>query len=295
MDNFDLKKYLAEGKLLKETPEEEFEDSISKDVPSFRADLAKDISDKDILNVIKKGMGDGDENDDKLPYNDTDIIAIKLFPTQNEIGFDQSIEGVLTDEYNSLQGIIDGNPDLGPNRIITYEGKWIIDGHHRWSSAFAVNPQASLKVHDIAKKPGFEPKDILKAVHTSIAIDRGKVPSSDPEGDNILTKLSLDDIKKKVKEKLNDKARNIWYKNFDYDNDDQIANHLYKNLSTMISREPKHLPGAPGRKDMPQTDADKTPSKDKLDPLSKGEINITKPFENRIKLIPLLKETINKK
>ena len=53
MDNFDFKKYLAEGRLLKETPEEEFEDSISKDVPSFRADLAKDISDKDILNVIK--------------------------------------------------------------------------------------------------------------------------------------------------------------------------------------------------------------------------------------------------
>jgi len=102
MDNFDFKKYLAEGRLLKETPEEEFEDSISKDVPSFRADLAKDISDKDILNVIKKGMGDGDENDDKLPYSKTSIKANKLTPTQKEIGFDQSVMGVITDKYNSL-------------------------------------------------------------------------------------------------------------------------------------------------------------------------------------------------
>lgn len=292
MDNFDLKKYLTENKLLKETPEEEFEDSISKDVPSFRADLAKDISDKDILNVIKKGMGDGDENDDKLPYSKTSIKANKLTPTQKEIGFDQSVMGVITDEYDSLQGIIDGNPDLGPNPIITYDGKWIIDGHHRWSSAFAVNPQASLEVYNIAKKPGFEPDDILKAVHTSIAVDRGKVPSSNPEGKNILTSLSLDDIKEKVKN-LTSKARDIWYKNFNYDNDDQIANHLYKNLSTLVARG--YMPGGPGRKDMPQTDADKTPSKTKLDPLAKGEINITKPFENRIKLIPLLKETINKK
>ena len=292
MDNFDLRKYLTENKLLKETPEEEFEDSISKDVPSFRADLAKDISDKDILNVIKKGMGDGDENDDKLPYSETSIKANKLTPTQKEIGFDQSIEGVLTDKFDSLQGIIDGNPDLGPNPIITYDGKWIIDGHHRWSSAFAVNPQASLEVYNITKKPGFEPEDILKAVHTSIAVDRGKVPSSNPEGDNILTSLSLDDIKEKVK-KLTPKTRDIWYKNFDYDNDDQIANHLYKNLSTLVARG--YMVGGPGRKDMPQTDADDTPSKTKLDPLEKGEINITKPFENRIKLTPLLKEIINKK
>jgi len=292
MDNFDLKKYLTENKLLKETPEEEFEDSISKDVPSFRADLAKDISNKDILNVIKKGMSDGDENDDKLPYSKTSIKANKLTPTQKEIGFDQSVMGVITDKFDSLQGIIKGNPDLGPNPIIIYDGKWIIDGHHRWSSAFAVNPQASLEVYNIAKKPGFEPDDILKAVHTSIAVDRGKVPSSDPEGENILTSLNLDDVKEKVKN-LTSKARDIWYKNFDYDNDDQIANHLYKNLSILVKRG--YMSGGPGRKDMPQTDADKTPSKTKLDPLAKGEINITKPFENRIKLIPLLKETINKK
>jgi hypothetical protein len=36
--------------------------------------------------------------------------------------------------------------------------------------------------------------------------------------------------------------------------------------------------GAPGRKDMPQTDADKTKSIDKLEPLAKGQINITDPF-----------------
>ena len=285
MDNFDLKKYLAEGRLLKETPEEEFEDSISKDVPSFRADLAKDISDKDILNVIKKGLSDGDENDDKLPHSKTSIKTSKLTPTQNEIGFDQSVMGVITDEYNSLQGIIDGKPDLGPNPIIIYDGKWIIDGHHRWSSAFAVNPQASLEVYNITKKPGFEPDDILKALHTSIAVDRGKVPSSDPEGENILTSLNLDDVKEKVKN-LTDKARNIWYKNFDYDNDDQIANHLYKNLSILVKRG--YMSGAPGRKDMPQSDADKTPSKDKLEPLAKGEINISKPFESKISLKSLL-------
>ena len=285
MDNFDLRKYLAEGRLLKETPEEEFEDSISKDVPSFRADLAKAILDKDILNVIKKGIGDGDENDDKLPYSKDSIRANKLAPTQNEIGFDQSVMGVITDEYNSLQGIINGNPDLGPNPIIIYDGKWIIDGHHRWSSAFAVNPQASLEVYNIAKKPGFEPEDILKAVHTSIAVDRGKVPSSNPEGENILTSLNLEDVKEKVK-KLTSKARDIWYKNFDYDNDDQIANHLYKNLKILVDRG--YMVGGPGRKDMPQTDADKTPSKTKLDPLAKGEINITKPFESKISLKSLL-------
>ena len=136
-----------------------------------------------------------------------------------------------------------------------------------------------------AQKPGFEPEDILKAVHTSIAVDRGKVPSSNPEGENILTSLNLEDVKEKVK-KLTSKARDIWYKNFDYDNDDQIANHLYKNLKILVDRG--YMVGGPGRKDMPQTDADKTPSKTKLDPLAKGEINITKPFESKISLKSLL-------
>ena len=54
----------------------------------------------------------------------------------------------------------------------------------------------------------------------------------------------------------------------------------------MIKR--KFAAGAPGRKDMPQSDSGGKP-KDRLDQLAKGAINVSEPFgEGRIKLKDLL-------
>ena len=273
MENFDLRKYLSEGRLLKE--EIDLEKSLAKDVSGFRADLSKAMSDKKVKAVLDAGLADGSDKDDKLPYISTKIAVKKLIPTQNEIGFDQSVKGDLDDEYNSLSGIFKGTPNMG-SPIVTYAGKYIIDGHHRWSTVFAVNPGANMDALDIKPKAGFQPTDILKAVHTAIAVELDKVPSADPEGINIMGGVDYKTVLEKVNEFLNDKAAKIWAEN-GHKTKEEIAKLLTKNLNLIAKQG--HVSGAPGRKDMPQSDANKTKPEDKLKALATGKINIAPPFE----------------
>jgi hypothetical protein len=274
MENFDLTKYLAENNLLKEESID-IEKSMKKDVSGFRADLNKAMNEPKVKKILDAGLADGSNNDDKLPYTKTKISVKKLIPTQNEIGFDQSVKGDLDDEYNSLSGIFKGTPNMG-GPIVTYAGKYIIDGHHRWSTVFAVNPGANMDALDIKPKAGFEPTDILKAVHTAIAVELDKVPSANPKGINIMGGVDYKTVLEKVNEFLNDKAAKIWAEN-GHKTKEEIAKILTKNLNLIAKQG--HASGAPGRKDMPQSDANKTKPEDKLKALAKGEINIASPFE----------------
>jgi len=282
MNDFDLRKYLSENRLLKEDEKDDLKKSYDKGVSSFRSDLAKYIADPKVKAVLDSGLADGDLNDDKLPFTRTKVAVKNLTPTQSEIGFDQSVAGNLDDKYGSLDGILAGNPNVG-GPIVTYAGKYIIDGHHRWSTVFAANPKTKMDTLDIKAKPGFQPLDILKAVHSSIAVDRNKVPSSSPEGKNILDgSMKYEDVLSKAKEIFaeTDKGEKVWKSFFEQQgvpySPEAVAKYLFKNLNKIVSNG--FVSGAPGRKDMPQTDADKTKSIDKLKPLAKGEINITEPF-----------------
>lgn len=275
MNNFDLRNFLYNNTLLNEDEKEDIKKSYGKDVESFRADLSKYIADPKVKAVLDAGLADGDPDDDKLPFTSTKVAVKNLIPTQKEIGFDQSVKGNLDDEYGSLDGILKGNVNVG-GPIVTYAGKYIIDGHHRWSTVFAANPGANMDALDIAPKAGFQPLDILKAVHSSIAVDRNKVPSANPKGVNILAGINYPGVLGKVEKYLTPKAEAVWASN-GIEGKEAIAKHLYNNLDKIVKKG--YVAGAPGRKDMPQTDADKTKSIDKLKSLSKGEINITEPFE----------------
>lgn len=52
--------------------------------------------------------------------------------------------------------------------IITYAGKYIIDGHHRWSKMIGVNPTGTISAIDFPAQQGFSWKDCLEAVHLAV-------------------------------------------------------------------------------------------------------------------------------
>jgi hypothetical protein len=83
-----------------------------------------------------------------------------------------------------------------------------------------------------------------------------------------------------VNEKLSDKAKKIWAANGQKDNE-AIAKLIHSNLENLISKN-KPVPGAPGRKDMPQTDVDGAPT-DKLNLLAKGMVNFKDPKDSDVK------------
>ena len=244
--------------------------------------LSKIIGDKKVQAILKAGQKDGDKNDDKLPYSRIDALpVVDLQPTQREIGFDQSVLNLLTDPYKSLESFLKGKANVG-GPIVTYAGKYIIDGHHRWSQVFAANPKATLLSLDIQAKPGFSHTDVLKAVHGAIAADIGKVPAANPEGVNLLKGVSLNDI---PIDKLSNKAYKIWQRNSPINQGNvspinirgkqNVAQAIFQNLKFMIKKGVAS--GAPGRKYMPQSDSGGNPI-DRLGDLAKGTINIQEPF-----------------
>jgi len=247
---------------------------VSGFVQKFRA-IAQDPK---VQAVLAAGKGDkkGPE-DEQLVYERVMIPVLNLKPTQNEIGFDQSVMGLLTDEYKSLKSILDGtNPDVG-GEIVIYNSMYVIDGHHRWSSVFAGNPKAKMAAFNIKGK--LKPTEVLKAVHAAIAIIAKRVPTAEPKGINILNGISYEKVLEKVNKNLSKEAKTIWAENGQKSNE-EIAKYINTNLQKLISMN-KPVPGAPGRIDMPQTDAKGTGViKNKLDLLSKGVVNFNEPAPN---------------
>jgi hypothetical protein len=254
----------------------------TQDVASFVSQFKDIASDPKVQAILKAGATDGDPNDEQITYSKGTVAVKGLLPTQSEIGFDQSIANILTDQYGSLKSILGGNADVG-GPIVTYNGKYVIDGHHRWSQVYAANPNASMENLDIKGK--LSPTEILKIVHAAIAAKVGKVPSSNPQGINILKGVTEKQVLDAVNSKLSDTAKSIWAENGQKDNN-AVAKHIYNNLKTLITKN-KPVAGAPGRKDMPQTDQGGAAT-DKLALLQKGIVNFNDPKDSDVK-----KESLN--
>ena len=206
-----------------------------------------------------------------------------LHPTQNEIGFSNSLKKPVGNFKNCLPNMIAGNSvELGIP-IITCNGKLIIDGHHRWSQVACVNPDATMKCLDLQVRVGTDgidfqdAADVLKvtqALLAAIALKAGKnkLPSSDsPSLENLyaldakslyskITGMSEKDGLAFLGEKsrvadgkfqnAKDTAKKAAGKDFDeLEPEEKAAVYLTSNCLVL----PKPDPSATLRKYMPQT------------------------------------------
>ena len=106
-----------------------------------------------------------------------------LQPTQNDISLQDSLEKTVANEFNCMYDLIKGQSVKLGIPIITCNGKFIIDGHHRWLQAACVNPDATMETLDLqidSDVPGIDFTDteyILKITQSlimSIALKSGK-------------------------------------------------------------------------------------------------------------------------
>jgi len=248
-------------------------------VSDFVAQFKKIASDPKVQAILKAGLTDGDPNDEKINYAKVTLPVLNLLPTQSEIGFDQSIMNILTDQYKSLASILDGNADVG-DPIVTYNSKYVIDGHHRWSQVYAANPKAKMEALNI--QGDLKPTEILKLVHAAIAAKMGKVPGANPKGINILAGINLKQVEDAVDKNLTPEAEKLYKDKKGLADKAAVSKYLFGNLQQLI-RKNKPIAGAPGRINMPQTDADKQPATTKLNLLQKGIVNFKEPADKDVK------------
>ena len=264
---------------------------------AFVSALAGNANDPKVKAFISAGQLDKNPDDDKFTFAEIPLPVSKLRPTQNEIDVDKSLSYPMA-KPSDFVNFVKGGKVFAPggNAIVTYNGQYVIDGHHRWSQVYACNSEASIQAIDI-QLPGLNPLDVLKAVQAAIAISAGKVPMQSVKGSNLLKvdKAGLESwmsksvsmkfygvigsnpevmeiLRSKVKPGVSEADEPVDVSEESYrEAQDLVINYIWKNVSTMQA-ESQPVDGAPKRDFMPQTD-----DVDWKTPLEKGLVDIAEP------------------
>jgi len=250
--------------------EQELKNILKANYPTFVQKLGDNINDPKFRQAIKSIA-------DKDPIQTTDISpkVTALKPTQNEIDVDKSLKFPLTDATSAAVCLKGGAVSIAGKNIVTGGGgKFIIDGHHRWSQLYCMNPEASITALDISNIT--DPIAGLKATQLGIAADSGKIETQKVEGQNLL-KMGKDALISYVVKTITPEVVSVFIKSkklpsevtqglvvTELSSADKmkqkmtkvryaIADYIWKNVEQMQQNN-QPVSGAPGRGIMPQTD-----------------------------------------
>lgn len=135
-----------------------------------------------------------------MPNNilsDTSVVWANtrdIIPNQTEVDMDKSIKGPLSlddtkygDPLAQLQTYLAGGQIVaGGGMILTSDnGKYVLDGHHRWSTLFLVNPNTQIQSLDLGYVPN--PKEGLTETQISIVNRDGQLNVATVTGQNLFT------------------------------------------------------------------------------------------------------------
>ena len=226
--------------------------------------LNKMLEDPKAKTLLEDGFG-GELGDTKLTFSVKEIPVSQLMPTQSEIDLDKSLKHALTKKESFEKTFTDPIEINKP--IVTFRQNYVIDGHHTWLQAIAINPKG--KILSFNYDGDISPIQMLKAVQGTIAAvkaddnnNNGKLPSNKVDGPNFFDK-SFDEkkIRKYIEETFDESLTDIYCKYLDNcKNKKDIINYLIERLLDIKSNN-YPFESAPSRENMPQvfkggTDAD---------------------------------------
>ncbi len=283
--------------MLTEDAAADLEKTMSKNLAGAVADLKTKASDPDFKAAAAKGAEDGKPEDEKVSFNTTPIACTKMFPTQAEIGFGNSLDDIVNDKYGAIDAAF-----TNPVKMPSPEGKIpvlcaevdgniaILDGHHRWSLCFMINPKAQMMC-DIMKAPaGMGAEDALKAMQLGIAAKAGKVVTKPFEGKDLMAtsteeviKYVAENIGNKEVRKFADYAPEIFSKvGLKKPSDQDLSSSKYKMaVAKHVGKAHKLIIAMKGpfpRTIMPQAGKSGTTQSDVNTAFASGEINFKEPF-----------------
>lgn len=238
--------------------------------PAFVSTLQSLIKDPAVLDLLKSGRFDGSVSDEQVSVSPTAIQCSKLKPTQNEIDINKSLDFVLSGRASVHSMLMNGTITIA-RPIITFDNKYVIDGHHRWSQLYCFNPQAKISALNISGGNIKNWKEALKAVQIAIAVDKGSVPVKSSKGSNLFTankqgliKYVIVNIKDGITQQfLNSDKFRLWFERHSVypdfndisleDARGEIGKFIWQNIE-VLQRKSRPPSGASPRGYMPQTD-----------------------------------------
>lgn len=222
-----------------------------------------------MLNSLNKGQKDllelGFGNGELADEMDTAKMSIKakdLHPTQNEIDVGKSLSYQISGKNpEQVKQILEGGPVTVHLPLVVYDYNgtyYIVDGHHRWSQVFMLNPNCALDCivfKNSAGEVAQDPADMLRDFQGAIAVATdGNVPSAVVEGGMNIFDWSSDRLRKYLDENIQPELVQVYrdFYNSDIEKKD-IENAIIGNAGIMLKSN-KPIKNAPSRSVMPQTD-----------------------------------------
>ncbi len=254
----------------------------TEEYTSFVDRLGANIQDPKVQSVLSSGLKDASKSDDVFGFEDIAIPVVNLKPTQMEIDIDKSMAFPYVKNPKSFIAQVSSDGPFTPgSRIITFNGQYIIDGHHRWSGIYVCNKNASINATNLTAE-GLTPEDVLKAVQMAIGVQAKKIPIQTVEGSNLL-KMGEGDIAAWIKKNVgkglyaaieaNPAVKELILK-FAKSADLQagLISYAWSNVASMRQTSQAVAPKS-DRGHMPQTGGVNW-----KEPLAKGQIDIKPPF-----------------
>ena len=222
---------------------DEVRDIMKQDYQSFVKLLGENIKDEKFRATIKRLADTA-----PIKYRNIAVRCESLLPTQNEISLEKSLAFPLTSSYDADRYLAAETPIRIKNRtIITCDnGKYIIDGHHRWSQVYVLNPKAKIDCTDFYELKN--PISGLKATQLGVSADLGYVPTKQVKDTNLLT-ISEKELKEYVNENITPDVVAV-FKKHGISNPDE---YIWKNVLQLKTRN-KPIENASKKDIMPQTD-----------------------------------------
>lgn len=249
---------------------------IKKPYPEFVNLFSKLTSNEEFMDALE---GDGSDKD-KLKIETITVKCKDLIPLQNEIGAAESLDFPLKNrikkesvEKMCSNEICDASVYDSKGRvIITSGGKYIVDGHHRWSSVYILNPECEIQVKDIGKyKKGVDALKISQIIIATVSKIRGSLGSKKAKGLNILDAAPAD-IKRHIEGSITDDFVNTYIRaNSGLKNKEQVVNAILKNCMELQKNGISSDAYANDRGIMPQFDDQSK----YLNGAEQGEVNMS--------------------
>jgi hypothetical protein len=205
------------------------------------------VNDPKLYALLSEGFGDGRLADVKMSSSPEAIPVSKLLPCQSEIGLDNSLSYPLKQDCSNLFG---GTVQIVAP-IVTYQEMFVIDGHHRWSQLYMMNPKAKISAINF-NYSNDSPWVALRNFQGAIAVANKDVPKSYNKVNNVYD-MSKDEIIDYIDSNIQDVCWESLVKVGVCEDRDSAIDYITGNVMK-LKRENYPFPGAPDREYMPQTD-----------------------------------------
>lgn len=226
------------------------------DYEQFVKILNSDGKSKTFLSFLQQHYKLGDntiETVKKSGAKEMKARCSQLVPTQQNISLSKSLGMINKPGWS--EKIINAPLEAFNDPTIVYAGKYIIDGHHRWSKAYALNGgDSEIKILHFPAIDGVSWDDMLKATQLAIIAANPNASLVNEVGNDNMLKSSKDEIEKFVIDNVCDEVVNALKAKGRGDSKEAVASKIGDNVLEM-QKTSQPVEGAAPRSVMPQTDA----------------------------------------